>query len=288
MPRTRLPKIMTAFVIPLISAAFALVVGMLLSKVYFTTRILRNSLSREVHEDLMQRRAKQYKEKITALHNKARLKISSLQQKTAEKDHEIVRLLSDACSKETATDSSTRKFLKILRAETVTLRENIDSRDERIKELNVEVRDSQAETQAYLAKLSTLQQRVEPLTQKLQQQQAIIHQFEEKLAYAALAEPAPRHDASERHDQAIEAERAPIEPTVAGLQTNADDATDDLKKIRGIGPALERRLNKSGIRRYQQIAEMTNAELANIAAKISLSPAVAARHDWIQQARTLQ
>ncbi len=32
---------------------------------------------------------------------------------------------------------------------------------------------------------------------------------------------------------------------------------DDLKKIKGVGPVIEKRLNKAGIYKYEQIAELT-------------------------------
>lgn len=35
---------------------------------------------------------------------------------------------------------------------------------------------------------------------------------------------------------------------------------DDLKKVKGIGPVIEKRLNKAGIYKYEQIAELTPDE----------------------------
>jgi predicted flap endonuclease-1-like 5' DNA nuclease len=173
----------------------------------------------------------------------------------------------------------------------VTLRENIDSRDARVKELNLELHDSQVETQQFLTRLTTLQKRVEPLSQEIQKQQVTIYTLEERLALAALAEPAPRYDVPETAPPA-RVEPKQTEPMAPDPQMNGpvddDDSQDDLKKIRGIGPALERRLNETGIRQYRQIAELSDEELTEIAAKISVSPAVAARYDWRQQARSLQ
>ena len=39
---------------------------------------------------------------------------------------------------------------------------------------------------------------------------------------------------------------------------------DDLKMIRGIGPAIERKLNNAGIQTYAALARLTNEELENI------------------------
>ena len=67
-----------------------------------------------------------------------------------------------------------------------------------------------------------------------------------------------------------------------------DTQTDDLKAIRGIGPALEQRLNSYGIHRFHQIANMSEQELADIAKKLAISPAIVERDEWIQQAHALQ
>ena len=127
---------MTTLLTAIVSSAFALVAGMLSSKVYFATRVMKNSVSRDIHDKTLEKHVKHEQDKLSAMQNKARLKISSLNQKIEEKDREIVRLLSDACSKETVADSSLRKLIEIQRTEIATLLENLQTRDGRIQVLN--------------------------------------------------------------------------------------------------------------------------------------------------------
>lgn len=49
---------------------------------------------------------------------------------------------------------------------------------------------------------------------------------------------------------------APVPTQKIRYKTRPADA-DDLKKVKGIGPVIEKRLNKAGIYKYEQIAELT-------------------------------
>jgi Helix-hairpin-helix domain len=63
---------------------------------------------------------------------------------------------------------------------------------------------------------------------------------------------------------------------------------DDLRRITGIGPALERRLNEAGILTYQDLAERTPEDIAAALAEATgVSPQRIASQDWIGQARRL-
>lgn len=63
---------------------------------------------------------------------------------------------------------------------------------------------------------------------------------------------------------------------------------DDLKKIKNIGPFLEKQLNKKGIYTYQQIATWSTADINRITKEISYLPGVIAKDDWVGQAKALQ
>jgi hypothetical protein len=63
---------------------------------------------------------------------------------------------------------------------------------------------------------------------------------------------------------------------------------DDLEKIAGIGPALAQRLQKAGIRTYQDLAERTPDEIAEVLKDVSgVSPQRVTNQDWTGQARQL-
>jgi len=62
---------------------------------------------------------------------------------------------------------------------------------------------------------------------------------------------------------------------------------DDLKEIKGVGPAIEKTLNEMGIFRYQQIADMSEYDIDRIARRLRGFRSRIYREDWIGQARQL-
>ena len=84
------------------------------------------------------------------------------------------------------------------------------------------------------------------------------------------------------------AEKAPAEkkaakPTKAKA---APAAADDLKKLTGVGPALEKKLIAAGITSYAQIAAWTDADVAAIDEQLSFKGKIE-REGWIDQAKEL-
>jgi small subunit ribosomal protein S2 len=63
-------------------------------------------------------------------------------------------------------------------------------------------------------------------------------------------------------------------------------APDDLKKISGIGPQLEQKLNEAGVYHYWQIAALNDADTASLDRDLKLNGR-AARDNWIVSARAL-
>ncbi len=66
------------------------------------------------------------------------------------------------------------------------------------------------------------------------------------------------------------------------LRTN-----DDLKKIAGIGPGLEKKLKGEGIVSYRQLAELSPREIQHLEATIIKFPGRVLRDNWIGQAKAL-
>jgi predicted flap endonuclease-1-like 5' DNA nuclease len=62
---------------------------------------------------------------------------------------------------------------------------------------------------------------------------------------------------------------------------------DDLKEIRGIGPAFERALNNMGIVTFRQVAQWDVTAMQQIAAKLDTPPDRITRGQWIARARKL-
>lgn len=65
-------------------------------------------------------------------------------------------------------------------------------------------------------------------------------------------------------------------------------AEDDLQKIKGIGPTIEKTLHELGIHRFHQIAEMSEVDIDRVAQQLRGFRSRIYREDWIGQARDLQ
>lgn len=76
------------------------------------------------------------------------------------------------------------------------------------------------------------------------------------------------------------------EPELPPTNIVPDAEADDLKRIRGVGVLIEKRLNALGISRYEQIANWSNSDVERISKKLEFGGRIE-REGWIQQARIL-
>jgi small subunit ribosomal protein S2 len=99
-------------------------------------------------------------------------------------------------------------------------------------------------------------------------------------------------DADMTQAEAVEPKAAPdrskkrTAPPTVPLFTAPTGKADDLKKIEGVGPALERKLNALGVTRYDQIASFTDEEVGRIDDALNYKGRVT-RDDWVGQAKAL-
>ena len=63
-------------------------------------------------------------------------------------------------------------------------------------------------------------------------------------------------------------------------------APDDLTKLAGVGPQLEKKLNEYGIFHYWQVAALSPADIDEVDAELKLGGRIQ-RDNWVEQARTL-
>ncbi|WP_138934227.1 50S ribosomal protein L21 [Roseovarius arcticus] len=61
---------------------------------------------------------------------------------------------------------------------------------------------------------------------------------------------------------------------------------DDLKKLSGVGPALEKKLHENGVTSFAQIAKWSDADVAEMDEKLSFKGRIE-REGWIDQAKEL-
>ena len=75
------------------------------------------------------------------------------------------------------------------------------------------------------------------------------------------------------------------EPSKKAAPTTA--AADDLKKLSGVGPALQKKLNTAGVTTFAQIAGWKKADVAVMDEKLSFKGRIE-REGWIEQAAKLE
>nr|WP_306268828.1 50S ribosomal protein L21 [Pararhizobium sp. IMCC3301] len=112
----------------------------------------------------------------------------------------------------------------------------------------------------------------------------------------AAKEDAAKKDAPKA--EAAKAEKPKAEKPKAAKAAKADDAApaalftapdgeaDDLKKISGVGPVLEKKLNALGITKYAQVAAFTEDDVSRVDDALSFKGRID-REDWIGQAKAL-
>ena len=84
-----------------------------------------------------------------------------------------------------------------------------------------------------------------------------------------------------------DASNDPMDHDEGCLETDAVTPRDDLKKIKGIGPAIEKTLNEMGILRFEQIADMSEYDIDRVAQRLKGFHSRIYREDWMGQARNL-
>ncbi|SFT69938.1 50S ribosomal protein L21 [Sedimentitalea nanhaiensis] len=72
----------------------------------------------------------------------------------------------------------------------------------------------------------------------------------------------------------------------AAPKAEAPAGGDDLKKLSGVGPALEKKLNAAGVTTFAQVAAWTDADVAAIDEQLSFKGRIE-REGWIEQAKDL-
>ncbi len=120
---------------------------------------------------------------------------------------------------------------------------------------------------------------------------------------AVEAEPAPEEDSESLADLAASINTDPVEEAEApagepaaetaeqtrpeALSAARDGKGDDLKKIRGVGPKMEKMLNEMGFFHFDQIAAWSAAEVAWVDDNLQGFKGRATRDNWVEQAKTL-
>ena len=104
---------------------------------------------------------------------------------------------------------------------------------------------------------------------------------------AKAKESAPASKAAESKAPETKSGTKADDDALPVLFTNAPaGAPDDLKKISGVGPVIEKKLNALGITHYSQVAAVTADDIAQVDEVLNFKGRIE-RDDWLAQAAKL-
>ncbi|MEL6643479.1 MAG: 50S ribosomal protein L21 [Pseudomonadota bacterium] len=103
------------------------------------------------------------------------------------------------------------------------------------------------------------------------------------VAAVAVAAAKPAKKAAPKKEEAPKAEEPKAAPKAA---PKAEAGADDLKKLSGVGPALEKKLHGFGVTTFAQIAAWGPEEIAEFDEKLSFKGRIE-RDGWVDQAKAL-
>ena len=98
--------------------------------------------------------------------------------------------------------------------------------------------------------------------------------------------PAKAKAAKVEQPAAPQVEAAPAAGTAAAPAVETAAPADDLKKLSGVGPALEKKLHALGVTAFDQIAAWTAEDIARIDEELDFKGRIE-REDWVAQAKAL-
>lgn len=103
---------------------------------------------------------------------------------------------------------------------------------------------------------------------------------------APAAAPAKMAPAAKAPEPAPVAKPATSDGTPEVLGSARAGGADDLKKIKGVGPALEKTLNELGFYHFDQIANWGASDIEWVDSRLKFKGRIV-RDDWMQQAKVL-
>ena len=104
------------------------------------------------------------------------------------------------------------------------------------------------------------------------------------VAAVAVAAAKPAKKAAPKKEEAPKAEKK-AEPKQAAPKAEA--GADDLKRLSGVGPALEKKLHEQGVTTFAQIASWGPEDIADMDDKLSFKGRIE-RDGWVDQAKAFE
>lgn len=225
--------------------------------------------------------------------------LSTALKETFEKRDELQRQIKDI-----------RGNLEVAMTERDQLRTDVSSRDSEEISASELLQERDAQIEKLNSELKSWHNRLPPLIDRFRERNAEAESLEQQLTearekIAALegmvgsdqtrvepVDPDAMTDGMDASNDPIDEDpESEYEDAAGELESvgyeNAN-ARDDLKLIKGVGPAIEKTLNEMGIFLFEQIAAMSEYDIDRVAHRLKGFRSRIYREDWIGQARDLQ
>lgn len=165
-------------------------------------------------------------------------------------------------------------------------------KDEKIFQLSRELENWTSRLPPLIERYKNRDEAAQRLEAELAEARAHIEQLESAQTLATRVERVHDSDSlTNGRDASNDATDSQANRRLHSSDTADDDnrttLRDDLKQIKGVGPAIEKTLNEMGIFRFRQIAEMTEHEIDRVAQRLKGFHSRIYRENWIGQAREL-
>ena len=156
------------------------------------------------------------------------------------------------------------------------LQRQIDAREVRSDTLANELKKWQERLPPLIERYRIRNEEAEQYQAALDEALAQIRRLEEQRDASAMIEGGASND-----DQVC------ADDSGTALPGNPAAERDNLKEIKGVGPAIEKTLNEMGIFSFRQLAELGDCDIDRVARRLKGFHSRIHREDWIGQARTL-
>jgi len=316
---------MSNLIVLLIAVATAFPAGWLLCRAWLNAagEPPGDSISRDKHHAMLQAQRSRYRKQVQRVmemvkkHESARdhlrEKLTAIDEQTESRQDQNQRL--QACLDESRqAEAIAREALAGLQSQAGTSQEQIKKLEHELGLLQIERDELSAQAGRRAAETRPMEVPASSATEQAASR-AERGELREKLATAAHRQRELETRLTDRDlrieelQQTVESWKHRVAPlarqiqsyreAIKKLQTGEQTAQapagtpaselpkDPLQRIRGIGPALERRLNSHGIRTFAQLAVLDPVEIASLADKLAIAPSLPKRDEWIKQAREL-
>jgi predicted flap endonuclease-1-like 5' DNA nuclease len=192
------------------------------------------------------------------------------------------RLQSDIASRVSKADNESAST-KDRDDKIFNLSRELENWQDRLPPLIERYQKRNAEAEALEKELAVARERIIALESMLSSDETHVEPVDPEAMTDGL--DASNDPVEETSSVAVEIDEAEVQEDVDSLLNG--DARDNLKLIKGVGPAIEKTLNEMGILRFNQIAEMSEYDIDRVAHRMKGFRSRIYREDWIGQARDL-